>query len=86
MSSVTPRWTRRYAPGNDLSVFGEVDIIHRPFQSSVAADEWRRSAARIVMTLHDLIAYQVPIYHETSEGWFWYREAIRRVRPPTLTG
>jgi glycosyltransferase involved in cell wall biosynthesis len=65
-------------PGNDLSVFGEVDIIHRPFQSSVEADEWRRTAARIVMTQHDLIAYQVPIYHETPEAWFKYREAIRR--------
>jgi glycosyltransferase involved in cell wall biosynthesis len=68
----------RFLPGNDLSVFGEVDVIHRPFQSSVEGDDWRRTAARIFMTLHDLIAYQVPIYHETSEDWFKYRDAIRR--------
>jgi glycosyltransferase involved in cell wall biosynthesis len=73
-----PKIDARYMPGNDLSVFGEVDVIHRPFQSSVEADEWRRTAARIVMTQHDLIAYQVPIYHETPEDWFRYREAIRR--------
>jgi glycosyltransferase involved in cell wall biosynthesis len=71
-----PKVDSRFVPGNDLSVFGEVDIIHRPFQSSVE-DDWRRTAARIVMTQHDLIAYQVPIYHETSEAWFKYRDAIR---------
>jgi glycosyltransferase involved in cell wall biosynthesis len=73
-----PKVDARFVPGSDLSVFGEVDIIHRPFQSSVEAEEWRRSAARIIMTLHDLISYQVPIYHETSEDWFKHREAIRR--------
>ena len=73
-----PKVDARFVPGSDLSVFGEVDIIHRPFQSSVEAEDWRRSAARIIMTLHDLISYQVPIYHETSEDWFKHREAIRR--------
>jgi glycosyltransferase involved in cell wall biosynthesis len=72
-----PKVDSRFAPGNDFSVFGEVDVIHRPFQSSVEGDEWRRSASRIVMTLHDLIAYQVPVYHETASEWFRYREAIR---------
>jgi glycosyltransferase involved in cell wall biosynthesis len=72
-----PKVDARFMPGNELSEFGEVDVIHRPFQSSVE-DEWRRTAARIVMTQHDLIAYQVPIYHETPEDWFKYRDAMRR--------
>ena len=72
-----PKVDARYMPGNDLSMFGEVDVIHRPFQSSVEDESWRRTAARIVMTQHDLIAYQIPIYHETQEEWFKYREAIR---------
>ena len=72
-----PKVDARYKPDNDLSIFGEVDVIHRPFHSNVDAENWRRSASRIVMTMHDLIAYQVPIYHETEEDWFKYRDAIR---------
>ena len=72
-----PKIDARFVPGNDLSIFGEVDVIHRPFQSSVEADTWRDSASRIVMTLNDLIAFQVPNYHETPDEWFRYREAIR---------
>lgn len=72
-----PKVDARYAPGNDLSVFGNVDIIHRPFHMDFDDMDWRRSGSRIVMTLHDLIAYQVPIYHESSEEWFRYRDAMR---------
>ena len=72
-----PKVDARYKADNALSIFGEVDVIHRPFHSSVDAKNWRLSASRIVMTLHDLIAYQVPIYHETEEDWFKYRDAIR---------
>ncbi|HEY5335760.1 MAG TPA: glycosyltransferase [Mycobacteriales bacterium] len=73
-----PKVDARYKPDNDISIFGEVDVIHRPFHSSVDPENWRKTASRIVMTLNDLIAYQIPIYHETQEDWFRYREAIRR--------
>lgn len=72
-----PKVDARYTPSNDLDVFGQVDIIHRPFQGSVESENWRRNASRVVMTLHDLVAYQVPIYHETPEKWFQYREDVR---------
>ena len=72
-----PKVDARFLPDNNLSVFGEVDIIHRPFQNNVATSDWRRTAARIIMTQHDLIAYQVPIYHETADEWFRYRDLMR---------
>ena len=72
-----PKVDARYKPDNDLSIFGEVDVIHRPFHSNVD-ESWRRTASRIVMTLNDLIAYQIPIYHETQDEWFKYREGIRQ--------
>lgn len=73
-----PKVDARYKPDNDISIFGEVDLIHRPFHSSVDPENWRKTASRIVMTLNDLIAYQIPIYHETAEEWFRYRDAIRQ--------
>ena len=72
-----PKVDARYKPDNDLSIFGEVDVIHRPFHSNVD-ESWRRTASRIVMTLNDLIAFQIPIYHETQDEWFKYREGIRQ--------
>ena len=72
-----PKVDARFAPDNDLRVFGQVDIIHRPFQGGVEGEDWRRTASRVVLTVHDLIAYQVPIYHETPQEWFVYREDVR---------
>jgi glycosyltransferase involved in cell wall biosynthesis len=72
-----PKVDARYKADNDLSIFGQVDVIHRPFHNNVDAVNWRKSASRIIMTLHDLIAYQVPIYHETKQEWFRYRDLLR---------
>jgi glycosyltransferase involved in cell wall biosynthesis len=58
---------------------GELDVIHRPYQPdwSLPFDSWREAAARVVLTLQDLIAYQVGSYHPTSDTWLEYRRDIR---------
>lgn len=58
---------------------GEVDILHRPFQSgdAVPVDRWRQVARRTVVTIHDLIAYDNGNYHASSGAWLAYRDGIR---------
>ena len=67
------------APG-DWSVFGRVDIGHTPVlpNADYSVDQWRTVADRVVLTIQDLIAYEVGDYFRTSEGWLAYRESIRR--------
>jgi glycosyltransferase involved in cell wall biosynthesis len=54
------------------------DVGHCPFQPDqldVAA--WRGSCDRIVVSMLDLISYQMGSYHRTAHEWLAYREAIR---------
>jgi glycosyltransferase involved in cell wall biosynthesis len=64
---------------SDFSHIDEVDVLHRPYQpdSSLPYDDWRKSAHRVVITLQDLIAYQVGAYSETGESWMRYRHALQ---------
>jgi glycosyltransferase involved in cell wall biosynthesis len=70
----------RPCPPNDFSVFGDVDVAHRPFQPDLAFDpvRWRRNATRAVITMQDLIAYQVAPYHRTDDEWRRVRAGVRR--------
>jgi glycosyltransferase involved in cell wall biosynthesis len=73
-----PKVEARHAPNGDLSEFQPVDIIHCPFQKPTAdIATWRAKARRLVMTIHDLVAFQTPTYFFTPEDWFEYRRSIR---------
>ncbi len=67
------------APDGDFSEFGIVDVVHRPFQAAPDTDvaAWRRTCSRTLMTVHDVIAYQVPGYHRTPADWIAYRVGMR---------
>lgn len=56
------------------------DIGHRPMQPDSAFDlpAWRRRVDRVLVSILDLIAYQIGSYHPTGEEWLRYREAIWR--------
>lgn len=75
-----PRVDARVAPGGDLSAFGPVDIVHRPFHPDgpIDVDSWRRTASRTVITVQDLIGFHVGAYHASPEKWSAYRESFVR--------
>ena len=64
----------------DLSSLGSFDIVHRPVQAHgpLPYDSWRSVGSRVVMTVLDLIAYDIPGYHESPQRWQWYRDHFRR--------
>lgn len=66
--------------GADVSALPAADILHRPYQPDtiLPIDEWRIHARRIVVTLQDLIAYQVGAYATDGPSWLGYRDALRR--------
>jgi glycosyltransferase involved in cell wall biosynthesis len=63
----------------DFTRLPPADVFHRPYQPSpgVRLDSWRRAGRRTVVTMLDVIAYQVPGYHESDEAWFAYRQSVR---------
>lgn len=69
----------RAVPDGDLSVLGSFDVAHRPFQPDGPDDvkALRRAADRAVMSLLDLISYQVGSYHPTTGEWVAYRRNVR---------
>ncbi len=75
-----PKVDTRLTPGGDLSAFPSVDVVHRPFQVTAETDwsSWRHVGRRIVLTVHDLIAFCIPDYHRTPELWFEHRQVTRR--------
>lgn len=68
----------RVAPNGDVTRFAPVDVIHRPFQPDEYLDmtSWPLAAARSVVTILDLIAYQVGSYHGTAGAWMRYRRLM----------
>jgi glycosyltransferase involved in cell wall biosynthesis len=64
---------------SDFSVVQHADVLHRPYQPDAALPlgDWRRVARRVVVTLQDLIAYQVGAYAESGDQWMRYRAAVR---------
>jgi len=69
----------RVAPHGDFTVFPRADIVHRPFQPShdMRPRTWSQVGHRTLVTIHDLISYQVPGYHESPQAWFTYRKIVR---------
>ena len=55
-----------------------VDVIHRPFQPDrpIPYDAWRSWASRCVVTVQDVIAYQVGAYQPNGEIWGNYRRDL----------
>lgn len=62
-----------------LEGFEDIDVIHRPYQVTADLDlsNWRSVARRIAVTVHDLIAYQIPTYFQSPQSWFDHRHATR---------
>ena len=75
-----PKVDARSVVDGDVSGFGPVDVGHRPFQPvETLHPSWFKVAARTVVTVLDLISYQVGIYHASAQDWMAHREIMRRV-------
>jgi glycosyltransferase involved in cell wall biosynthesis len=68
----------RVVPAGQIDFPGapHVDIVHRPYQPTVAIpwDRWRGLAHRTVITVQDLIAYRNGAYFQNVEEWLHYRD------------
>lgn len=66
------------APDHGMSAAAPADVIHRPSQPSVALplDQWREKATRVVVSLLDVIAYQVGSYFASGAEWLSYRQNL----------
>ena len=58
---------------------GDLDLLHRPFQPDrpLPFEAWRKRFPRTVLTLQDVIAYQVGAYHADVDEWIRQRECVR---------
>lgn len=61
--------------GMNLDLADDADIVHRPAQPNrpIPLDHWRAKGSRVVISLLDLIAYQVGAYAGGGEQWLSYR-------------
>lgn len=68
----------RRCPPDDFSLFGRMDIGHRPFQpdQSFRRDPWRATCDRFVVSILDVIGYQIGSYYDRPQTWLDYREAV----------
>jgi glycosyltransferase involved in cell wall biosynthesis len=59
---------------------GRVDVAHRPLQPDLDFDPpaLRGAADRVVVSVLDLIAYQIGSYHETEDAWLRRRDGLAR--------
>jgi glycosyltransferase involved in cell wall biosynthesis len=66
--------------GEHVAQLEPVDIAHRPLQPDLDFDPatLRRVADRVVVSLLDVIAYQIGSYHETPDAWLLRRDALAR--------
>jgi glycosyltransferase involved in cell wall biosynthesis len=66
------------SPSGDLLEADQADIIHRPSQPSSALPfgAWYSKANRVVVTLQDIISYQVSSYHSQDKDWKDYRDNL----------
>jgi glycosyltransferase involved in cell wall biosynthesis len=76
-AEVNAAWT---ASADITDVFGPVDVLHRPYQPDgrLEVEHWRGNAARVVLTVQDLIAYGIGAYHQSDVLWMQYRMAMRQ--------
>ena len=69
-----------WCSADDFTPLGTSDIIHRPFQPDRPLDveSWRRSADRTLLTIQDLIYYEVGAYHSSPADWERVRSSVRQ--------
>jgi glycosyltransferase involved in cell wall biosynthesis len=69
-----------WCTSDDFTPLGDVDVVHRPFQPDrpLAVDKWRASAHRTVLTIQDLIYYEVGGYHDSPQNWERVRASVRQ--------
>lgn len=67
-----------HAPGLNFDLVENADIVHRPAQPNrpIPLDHWRWKGARVVISLLDLIAYQVGVYSGDGPSWLHYRNSL----------
>ena len=64
---------------DDFSALGHFDVAHRPFQPDQAFDArpWREASDRVIVSVLDLIGYQIGSYYDSPDTWMAYRRALR---------
>ncbi len=74
-----PKVVARAVDFDRLEGLGRCNVAHRMMQPDrwFSVDRWRTVADRVVVTVHDLIAYRNGAYHEDWKEWLSYREALR---------
>lgn len=74
-----PKVRAEQLPAGDYSAFCDIDVAHRPFQPDDSFDiaAYRKVANRVVVSILDLIAYQIGSYHATADSWLQHRTIIR---------
>lgn len=73
--------TARRCTPDDVTVFGRVDICHRPFQPDqrLQLDAWRAVCDRFLVSVLDVIGYQIGDYYADPDTWLEYRQVMRDV-------
>ncbi|WP_369140006.1 glycosyltransferase [Modestobacter versicolor] len=69
-----------WCTSDDFTPLGAVDVVHRPFQPDRPLDiaGWRQTAHRTVLTIQDLIYYEVGAYHDSPDNWERVRASVRQ--------
>lgn len=69
-----------WCSSDDFTPLGHTDVVHRPFQPDRPLDveSWRRSAQRTLLTIQDLIYYEVGAYHSSPADWERVRASVRQ--------
>lgn len=74
-----PAVRARVVDPNDLSSFGRHDIGHRPFQpdQALSIPIWRGVCDRFLLSVLDVIGYQIGSYYVAPHVWLEYRQVMR---------
>jgi glycosyltransferase involved in cell wall biosynthesis len=69
-----------WCSSDDFTPLGDSDIVHRPFQPDRPLDveSWRRTGTRTLLTIQDLIYYEVGAYHSSPADWERVRASVRQ--------
>jgi glycosyltransferase involved in cell wall biosynthesis len=69
-----------WCASDDFTPLGHSDIVHRPFQPDRPLDveSWRRTGIRTLLTIQDLIYYEVGAYHSSPADWERVRASVRQ--------
>jgi glycosyltransferase involved in cell wall biosynthesis len=70
----------RFLKPDQLAPLLQADIAHRPYQPEplFRPEPFRWSARRTLVSILDLIAYQIGSYHKSPEEWLRYRASMQR--------